>query len=152
MLENEPSWETESLDSHIFPSQLFPKIGQQTLQPIRRVEKYYVLNRIASAETTKRIIELLKEFGVKEERILEVRFDWDEYARIRPRWEGVEEDSKRQVWGFGSPVGQDGGVGEGGEEWKKGLERLKMLDWTLGEKNLYGINNVSLSFHPMIYL
>ncbi|CEQ38852.1 SPOSA6832_00330 [Sporobolomyces salmonicolor] len=139
-----------------------------------RVDKYFVLNRIAEPEMVSAIIGLLHLYSVPDSRILIIPFEWDEYQRREFRWDGGVDAVAG--WGIGgAPVlrpsfgkdrwqvvmpedalrQQDQRMADlleeaDGEEAKEAqakkrksetLARLRALDFTYHEKNLYAMNN-----------
>ncbi|KAK4057592.1 hypothetical protein OIO90_001237 [Microbotryomycetes sp. JL221] len=129
-----------------------------------RVDKYFVLNRIADQGMVNAIISLLQLYSVPRSRILVIPFQWQEYQRHEFRWDGGvdvvpgwgigherwHEDYPEQPWQPPQP----------GQEWdgqiitaeesaniarrhdeRRTLARLRALDWVYHEKNLYAINN-----------
>ncbi|GAA5878629.1 hypothetical protein JCM1840_003533 [Sporobolomyces johnsonii] len=139
-----------------------------------RVDKYFVLNRIAEPEMVSAIIGLLHLYSVPDSRILIIPFEWDEYQRREFRWDGGVDAIAG--WGIGgAPVlrpsfgkdrwqivmpedvqrQQDQRMADlleeaDGEEAKEAqakkrksdtLARLRALDFTYHEKNLYAMNN-----------
>ena len=143
-----------------------------------RVDKYFVLNRIAEPEMVNAIIGLLHLYSVPDSRILIIPFEWDEYQLREFRWDGGVD--RAFGWGIGAapvykPVFGDDKwravdpeealensiermadlLEEADSEEAKALQakhrkshtlaRLRALDFTYHEKNLYAMNNVSLS-------
>ncbi|GAA6064327.1 hypothetical protein JCM10212_004566 [Sporobolomyces blumeae] len=139
-----------------------------------RVDKYFVLNRIAEPDMVSAIIGLLHLYSVPDSRILVIPFDWNEYQRREYRWDGGVD--RALGWGIGAePVykptfGQDKwravtpeeAVEQGVQRMADLLEeadsdeakalqakhrksqtlaRLRALDFTYHEKNLYAMNN-----------
>ncbi|GEM06189.1 hypothetical protein Rt10032_c01g0206 [Rhodotorula toruloides] len=138
-----------------------------------RVDKYFVLNRIAEPELVSAIIGLLHMYSVPDSRIIIIPFDWDEYQRREFRWDGGVEHARG--WGIGDgsaptkkkptwtqvpdnvQIPGDLSVlleeADGDEaramvdalQAKKRkaetLGRLRALDFTFHEKNLYAMNN-----------
>ncbi|KAK4055224.1 hypothetical protein OIV83_000504 [Microbotryomycetes sp. JL201] len=129
-----------------------------------RVDKYFVLNRIADQGMVNAIISLLQLYSVPQSRILVIPFEWEEYQRREFRWDGGvdavpgwgvgherwHEDTPEQPWQPPQP----------GQEWegqivtaeesqrmakrhdeRRTLARLRALDWVYHEKNLYAMNN-----------
>lgn len=88
-----------------FASALEP-LAASNLSGVKRVEKYYVLNRISSIETLNAIRALLMEFRIPQDRILTIPFEWSEYERRDVRWDGGVAEVAG-VWN----------VGRVGEEW-----------------------------------
>lgn len=124
-----------------------------------RVDKYFVLNRIAEPEMVSAIIGLLKRYSVPDSRILHIPFRWEEYQRRDFRWDGGVD--ALLGWGIGpqdetakaraalaalDPTAEDWEALQ--ERRRKGekLARLRALDFTYHEKNLYAMNNVSTLF------
>lgn len=131
-----------------------------------RVDKYFVLNRIADPEMVSAIIGLLRLYEVPDSRILVIPFDWKEYQRRDFRWDGgvdvtpgwgighapLDPDAVDQRWQPPAPGDVVDGVVITEEESKasrqrhverRALARLRALDFTYHEKNLYAMNNVS---------
>ena len=71
-------------------------------RPIKRVDKYFVLNRISDHDTLVAIVALLDEFGVARDRILQIPFEWQEYERAPMRWDGGVSEA-HGVWDVGQP-------------------------------------------------
>lgn len=67
---------------------------------IKRIEKYFVLNRLVAPSHIANIRALLAEFKVPANRILEIPFEWEEYALRSLRWDGGVSDVTH-VWGIG---------------------------------------------------
>ncbi|KAM0755479.1 hypothetical protein T439DRAFT_375834 [Meredithblackwellia eburnea MCA 4105] len=158
-----------------------------------RVDKYFVLNRIADPEMVHSIVDLLTRYSVPRSRILVIPFEWEEYETRDFRWDGGvdkllgwgvgpqdEEMKKRHVplgaslWDAASEptvvgakvqrraaaevvdqamVGAKDDLGSLEEEVdprvvarerrrkSEMLGRLRALDFTYHEKNLYAMNN-----------
>ncbi|BGP04599.1 hypothetical protein JCM10049v2_000401 [Rhodotorula toruloides] len=138
-----------------------------------RVDKYFVLNRIAEPELVSAIIGLLHMYSVPDSRIIVIPFDWDEYQRREFRWDGGVEHARG--WGIGdgsAPTkkkptwtqvpdnvqipgdlsvlleeadGDEARATVDALQAKKRkaetLGRLRALDFTYHEKNLYAMNN-----------
>ncbi|GAA5845904.1 hypothetical protein JCM5353_008417 [Sporobolomyces roseus] len=139
-----------------------------------RVDKYFVLNRIAEPEMVNAIIGLLHLYSVPDSRILIIPFEWDEYQLREFRWDGGVD--RAFGWGIGAGPIQKPAFGE--DKWRvvtpeealesgidrmadlleeadseeaKALQtkhrkshtlaRLRALDFTYHEKNLYAMNN-----------
>lgn len=139
---------------------------------IKKVEKYYVLNRLSGEMRDSMLSILINEYGVERSHILEIQFDWEEYSRMDWRWDGGVE-SPFVGWGVGRPsslppfddemtteefrmatecrdltVSDDARLNEEIVQRRRraeseGMGRLRALDYTFHEKNLYAINNVS---------
>lgn len=134
-----------------------------------RVDKYFVLNRIADPEMVSAIIGLLHLYAVPDSRILLIPFEWDEYQRREFRWDGGVDMARG--WGLGDGSGDTGGLPQklyradaeelaalleeaDGDEARarealqlrrrksETLGRLRALDFVYHEKNLYAMNNV----------
>jgi len=124
-----------------------------------RVDKYFVLNRIAEPSMVSAIVGLLHLYSVPDSRILHIPFEWDEYERREFRWDGGVD--KVLGWGVGDGTQKprdhvsvedlDAAVEETEnhhhrerDERRKRSEmtsRLRALDFTYHEKNLYAMNN-----------
>ncbi|GAA5995153.1 uncharacterized protein JCM10292_004567 [Rhodotorula paludigena] len=139
-----------------------------------RVDKYFVLNRIAEPEMVSAIIGLLHLYSVPDSRILVIPFEWDEYQRREFRWDGGVDAAKG--WGIGdAPLEESTVSGNRPVKWhhveeeavpddlsilleeadgdearvaeehrlrkREMLGRLRALDFTYHEKNLYAMNN-----------
>ncbi|KPV78348.1 uncharacterized protein RHOBADRAFT_50824 [Rhodotorula graminis WP1] len=133
-----------------------------------RVDKYFVLNRIADPEMVSAIIGLLHLYSVPDSRILVVPFDWSEYQRREFRWDGGVDMARG--WGLGDGSGDTSGLPQklyradpeelaalleeaDGDEARarealqlrrrkaETLGRLRALDFVYHEKNLYAMNN-----------
>ncbi|GAA6047811.1 hypothetical protein JCM3770_004654 [Rhodotorula araucariae] len=133
-----------------------------------RVDKYFVLNRIAEPEMVSAIIGLLHLYSVPDSRILVIPFDWNEYQRREFRWDGGVDNAKG--WGLGDGSGDtantpqkwhradveelstlleeaDGDEARARDEYQmrrrksETLGRLRALDFVYHEKNLYAMNN-----------
>ncbi|SCV68806.1 BQ2448_927 [Microbotryum intermedium] len=130
-----------------------------------RVDKYFVLNRIADAQMVTAIISLLHMYSVPDSRILLIPFEWSEYERRGFRWEGGVD--KMDGWDIGAS--QDDHEAHAAhrsllEEHalahndafsshehsehlrerrlkKNVLTKLRAIDFTYHEKNLYAMNN-----------
>lgn len=136
-----------------------------------RVDKYFVLNRIVDEDMVNAIIGLLRLYSVPDNRILVIPFDWKEYQRRDFRWDGgvditpgwgighepLPDDGTEQRWQPPSPGEWINGVMVTEEESdaarqrhveRRALARLRALDFTYHEKNLYAMNNVS---HRLIW-
>ena len=134
-----------------------------------RVDKYFVLNRIAEPEMVSAIIGLLHLYSVPDSRILVIPFDWSEYQRREFRWDGGVDMARG--WGLGDGTGDTSGLPQklyradpdelaalleeaDGDEARahealqlrrrkaETLGRLRALDFVYHEKNLYAMNNV----------
>lgn len=68
---------------------------------ILHIEKYFVLNRIANPDTLDGIRKLLFDYGVSEDYIIEIPFEWEEYSKLTHRWDGGVADVAG-VWGLRS--------------------------------------------------
>ncbi|KAM0756132.1 hypothetical protein T439DRAFT_320823 [Meredithblackwellia eburnea MCA 4105] len=148
-----------------------------------RVDKYFVLNRIAEPEMVSAIIGLLRRYSVPDSRILIIPFEWEAYERRDFRWDGGVDKllgwgigpqdatakaraslvtpaweeptptaaSERAPSDFGAQNVLDHDAGEttvdprhlARESRRKAelLARLRALDFTFHEKNLYAMNN-----------
>ncbi|GAA5826947.1 hypothetical protein JCM11251_002175 [Rhodosporidiobolus azoricus] len=138
-----------------------------------RVDKYFVLNRIAEPEMVSAIIGLLHLYSVPDSRILVIPFEWNEYQRREFRWDGGVDAATG--WSIGDGPHLKPGIGKktwyhapdtvdtpddlsvlleeaDGEEARAAaaaakkrksetLGRLRALDFTYHEKNLYAMNN-----------
>ncbi|GAA5916950.1 hypothetical protein JCM8208_001655 [Rhodotorula glutinis] len=133
-----------------------------------RVDKYFVLNRIADPEMVSAIIGLLHLYSVPDSRILVIPFDWSEYQRREFRWDGGVDMARG--WGLGDGTGDTSGLPQklyradpeelaalleeaNGDEARahealqlrrrkaETLGRLRALDFVYHEKNLYAMNN-----------
>lgn len=133
-----------------------------------KVEKYYVLNRISDEDSLDGINALFEEYDVPSDRVLNIPFEWDGYRNASSKpirlYGGVAQPDKN-LWGLGSPVLH--GIEETVEEdlerravsnkrWTglpmpeklekqtayEELRKLRALEYTLHEKNLYAMNNV----------
>ncbi|KAK4700029.1 hypothetical protein P7C70_g6220, partial [Phenoliferia sp. Uapishka_3] len=141
-----------------------------------RVDKYFILNRIAEPEMVSAIMGLLARYSVPSSRILVIPFKWEEYEHRDFRWDGGVDSLLG--WGIGpqdeiakaraallaadippEPVEvleQDAlnanvdldaffsGTKPTPQERKRKSEmlaRLRALDFTYHEKNLYAMNN-----------
>ncbi|KAH8927492.1 hypothetical protein BT69DRAFT_1258229, partial [Atractiella rhizophila] len=141
LLEEEKNWS--------FGPELFRERKDDISQyaPIRRVEKYYVLNRISSTAARDEIMALLHRHGVTESHIIEIKFDWEEYGRLGLNWGGGVAEEGSRIWGIGKAGskhrGNESDMEEllGNKKWREGMERLKALDFTYEKKNIYAINN-----------
>lgn len=121
-----------------------------------KVEKYYVLNRLTDPRTIDPLLALFEEYGVPSERVLTIPFDWDEYKKKGLRWDGGVA-VREHLWGIGGvqeaedlPIHADPVSDELSEEERREkqakretLVRLRALEYTLHDRNLYAINNVS---------
>lgn len=76
-------------------------------RPALHIDKYFVLNRITSADTRTAIRRLLLEKGISDDRILEIPFEWEEYEQRQLRWDGGVADAA-DVWGLGRHKDQSG--------------------------------------------
>ncbi|KDE08285.1 hypothetical protein MVLG_01548 [Microbotryum lychnidis-dioicae p1A1 Lamole] len=130
-----------------------------------RVDKYFVLNRIADAQMVTAIISLLHMYSVPDSRILLIPFEWSEYERREFRWEGGVD--KVRGWDIGAS-NDDHEAQEAhrllmeehalahndafsshehfehhreGRLKKDVLTKLRAIDFTYHEKNLYAMNN-----------
>ena len=65
-----------------------------------RVDKYFVLNRIADKEMLDAIRGLLRLYSVPDSRVLVIPFEWEEYQKREFRWDGGVD--KLSCWGVGS--------------------------------------------------
>ena len=154
-----------------------------------RVDKYFVLNRIAEPEMVSAILGLLTRYSVPASRILIIPFKWDEYEHRDFRWDGGVDSVLG--WGIGpqseaalaraalfakpadppSPFelvdpttlnaqdtfGMVPPSTTGPQDRKRKnemLARLRALDFTYHEKNLYAMNNVRSipRSHSRVYL
>ncbi|KAM0793454.1 hypothetical protein ACM66B_000897 [Microbotryomycetes sp. NB124-2] len=129
-----------------------------------RVDKYFVLNRIADQGMVNAIISLLQLYSVPRSRILVIPFEWEEYQRREFRWDGGvdvvpgwgvgherwHEDYPEQPWQPPQPGQEwDGQIVTAEEseriarrhDERRTLARLRALDWVYHEKNLYAMNN-----------
>jgi hypothetical protein len=146
-----------------------------------KVEKYYVLNRITCTEALDGINSLFEEFEVPKERVLNIPFEWTEYASLstsgknttNTRWDGGVADPEANLWGIGKFTSSQQRENASPEEktrkralqnpkwagmpdWLKlenqrkrdEMTRLRALEYTYHDKNLYAMNNVSL-FRPL---
>ena len=141
------------------------------------IEKYYVLNRITDDQALADIAALFHEFDVPPERVLNIPFEWHEYAKRELRWDGGVA-RPANMWGIAGPswsspsaspsLGSDAGtetarngtsatlaqpehlkwagLSEQQREDKQArwetLARLRAMEYTLHDKNLYAMNNV----------
>lgn len=78
-----------------------------------RVEKYYVLNRIAEPEHLGAIIGLLHLYSVPDSHILTIPFDWNEYQRRDFRWDGGVDNA------HGWDIGDGRAPHAKGSQWTK---------------------------------
>lgn len=67
-----------------------------------KIDKYYVLNRITNDTAVEAIMSLFAEFGVPENRILNIPFEIEEYDQQGMRWDGGVATT-RNLWGIGAP-------------------------------------------------
>lgn len=132
-----------------------------------RVDKYFVLNRIADPEMVSAIIGLLHLYSVPNSRILIIPFEWKEYQRREFRWDSgvdlaagwgigdspfepatpyieaaavkADEESGEHHWDLDEEVRHEK---EQRQKKRDRLARLRALDFTYHEKNLYAMNNV----------
>ncbi|BGP12656.1 hypothetical protein JCM10213v2_000573 [Rhodosporidiobolus nylandii] len=158
--------------SHLYGSGTKAKEAHTQMGGLR-VDKYFVLNRIAEPEMVSAIIGLLHLYSVPDSRILVIPFDWSEYQRREFRWDGGVDSATgwtvgdgphlkpsfgKAVWRL-APEGQasktpddlsvlleeaDGEEARTAAAKKKKSEtlgRLRALDFTYHEKNLYAMNN-----------
>lgn len=138
-----------------------------------RVDKYFVLNRIADPDMMSAILGLLRLYSVPESRILFIPFEWEEYQKREFRWDGGVD--QLACWAIGGPGAQNApsfALGKGQSllngEWKTNevvgdestefgavvvekrskrkaaMASLRALDYIYHEKNLYAMNNVWL--------
>lgn len=82
-------------------------LSQTAQSPFRRIDKYFILNRITAAKTVAAIRRLLLDYGVDEDHMLEIPFEWEEYEQRSFRWDGGVADAS-DVWGL--PVTSDLGA------------------------------------------
>ncbi|GAA5972259.1 hypothetical protein JCM11641_002377 [Rhodosporidiobolus odoratus] len=136
-----------------------------------RVDKYFVLNRIAEPEMVSAIIGLLHLYSVPDSRILVIPFEWSEYQRREFRWDGGVDSANGWTIGDGphlqasfgkitwTPVpggiktpddlsvlleeadGEEARAAAAKKKKSETLGRLRALDFTYHEKNLYAMNN-----------
>ncbi|GAA5891100.1 hypothetical protein JCM6882_006419 [Rhodosporidiobolus microsporus] len=136
-----------------------------------RVDKYFVLNRIAEPEMVSAIIGLLHLYSVPDSRILVIPFEWSEYQRREFRWDGGVDSATGWTIGdgphlkpsFGKKVwtpapdnvptpdelsflleeadGDEARAAAAKKRKSETLGRLRALDFTYHEKNLYAMNN-----------
>lgn len=66
---------------------------------ILHIDKFFVLNRIANPDTLQGIRKLLFDYGVSEDHIIDIPFEWEEYAKLAPRWDGGVANVA-DVWGL----------------------------------------------------
>ena len=129
-----------------------------------KLDKYYVLNRLTSPTTLDPILALFEEFGIPQDRVLTIPFDWSEYARRKLRWdEGVAGHDN--LWAIGGastapppslPAASDKSAEllddaerkEKQAKWET-MTKLRAMEYTLHDKNLYAINNVRASPKPL---
>ena len=76
-----------------------------------RVDKYFVLNRIADQEMLDAIRGLLRLYSVPESRILVIPFEWEEYQKREFNWDGGVD--KLSCWGVGSGPTEPPAAGPG---------------------------------------
>ncbi|GAA6004395.1 hypothetical protein JCM10207_000707 [Rhodosporidiobolus poonsookiae] len=156
--------------SHLYGSGTKAKEAHTQMGGLR-VDKYFVLNRIAEPEMVSAIIGLLHLYSVPDSRILVIPFEWNEYQRREFRWDGGVDASTGWAIGDGphlkSTIGKvqwtvapegvktpddlsilleeaDGEEARAAAAKKKKSEilgRLRALDFTFHEKNLYAMNN-----------
>ncbi|BGP36614.1 hypothetical protein JCM10449v2_000515 [Rhodotorula kratochvilovae] len=153
--------------SHLYGSGGHAKSAHTQMGGLR-VDKYFVLNRIAEPEMVSAIIGLLHLYSVPDSRILTIPFDWNEYQRREFRWDGGVDNAKG--WGLGDGSGDvantpqkwhradveelstlleeaDGDEARARDELQtrrrksETLGRLRALDFVYHEKNLYAMNN-----------
>ncbi|GAA5857071.1 hypothetical protein JCM8547_007942 [Rhodosporidiobolus lusitaniae] len=136
-----------------------------------RVDKYFVLNRISEPEMVSAIIGLLHLYSVPDSRILIIPFEWEEYQRREFRWDGgvdgaagwnvgdgphLKQSFGKKVW-TPAPLkvktpdelailleeadGHEARAAEAKKRKSETLGRLRALDFTYHEKNLYAMNN-----------
>ncbi|KAL8283667.1 hypothetical protein RQP46_005462 [Phenoliferia psychrophenolica] len=74
--------------AHSYGSGSKAKVATHTEGGGLRVDKYFVLNRIAEPEMLKAILSLLTRYSVPASRILVIPFKWDEYEHRDFRWDG----------------------------------------------------------------
>lgn len=87
----------------------FEDFQNQSFTPYNlKVQKYYVLNRITNATALASIMDIFSEFKVPQHRILNIPFEWEEYAKQQMRWDGGVTTSKN-MWGIG-PVADEGAI------------------------------------------
>lgn len=121
-----------------------------------RVEKYYVLNRLTSRSAVDSLLAVFDEHGIARDRVLTIPFRWEEYSKKGLRWDsGVTGcDNRWNVHGVGQCVDdpspdsaqlapstsiQDA---EKQKRWET-MAKLRAMEYSLHDKNLYAINNVS---------
>lgn len=139
-----------------------------------RVDKYFILNRIVEPDMVNAIVGLLHLYSVPNSRILVIPFDWHEYQTRSFRWDGgvdkylgwgmgpqdglpspASKGSKILSSDFVDPLmgelaearrSLEAGSKQVEERKRKGdmLAKLRALDFTYHEKNLYAMNNVRL--------
>ncbi|GAA5861421.1 hypothetical protein JCM3774_000243 [Rhodotorula dairenensis] len=85
-----------------------------------RVEKYYILNRIAEPEHLGAIIGLLRLYSVPDSHILTIPFDWNEYQRRDFRWDGGVDNAHGWDLGDGRPPHAKG------SQWTKGDSHVQI--------------------------
>ncbi|GAA6018261.1 hypothetical protein JCM11491_005127 [Sporobolomyces phaffii] len=159
--------------SHLYGSGAKAKQAHTQMGGLR-VDKYFVLNRIAEPEMVKAIIGLLHLYSVPDSRILVIPFDWSEYQLREFRWDGGVD----RAFGWGIGAGPPPKPKFGQDKWRavtteevienevqrmadlldeadsdeakalqakhrksQTLARLRALDFTYHEKNLYAMNN-----------
>ncbi|GAA6036583.1 hypothetical protein JCM8097_001237 [Rhodosporidiobolus ruineniae] len=156
--------------SHLYGSGSHVKSAHTQMGGLR-VDKYFVLNRIAEPEMVSAIVGLLHLYSVPDSRILIIPFEWSEYQRREFRWDGGVDASTGWSIGDGPQLQQsfgkkvwtpapdqwttpsdlsilleeaDGDEARAAAAKKKKSEtlgRLRALDFTYHEKNLYAMNN-----------
>lgn len=77
-----------------------------------KIDKYYVLNRITNATTVETILSMFEEYGVPQNRVLNIPFDLEEYRKQEMRWDGGVAVGKN-LWGIGQPGGMENVTGAG---------------------------------------
>ncbi|GAA5922679.1 uncharacterized protein JCM15063_003388 [Sporobolomyces koalae] len=159
--------------SHLYGSGTKAKQAHTQMGGLR-VDKYFVLNRIAEPEMVNAIIGLLHLYSIPDSRILIIPFDWNEYQLREFRWDGGVD--RAFGWGIGAAPPRRPAFGE--DKWRaitteeaveseiqrmadlleeadsdeakalqlkhrksQTLARLRALDFTYHEKNLYAMNN-----------
>lgn len=131
-----------------------------------QIEKYYVLNRITDDQAREDMAALFVEFGVPPERVLNIPFEWHEYAKRGLRWDGGVA-RPANMWGIAGPPSPDASTDTAADgtsaraaqpehpkwaslseqqredkqtRWET-LARLRAMEYTLHDKNLYAMNN-----------
>lgn len=125
-----------------------------------RVDKFFVLNRIADEELFNAVLGLLHLYSVPNDRVLVIPFESAEYARRQFKWDG--DVARFEGWQLGTGHDHDeiedihmhtivSGLHDEEATDPEAVERhdrartnakLKALDYALHEKNLYAMNNV----------